>query len=138
MSKNITLEEAMRAIEASHQKANEIGVTISTAITDEHGIVIALQRMDGALVISPKFAIAKAYTAATLKFPTKDLGDYSAPNKPYFGLTSLFGGELTVIDGGVPVARNSVIVGGVGVGGSPDVAQDEECAVAAREVLEIT
>lgn len=132
----ITTKNAIEAIEAAEKKARELGVLITTCVVDEHGAEIATLRMDGALVISPKFAFAKAFTAATLKFPTKNLGDYASPNKPYFGINSLFGGELTVIDGGVPVTQNGEVVGAVGVGGSADVSQDEACALEAVAVLE--
>lgn len=132
----ISTKMAIEAIAAAEKKANEIGVKITTCVVDEHGAVIALKRMDEALVISPKFAFAKAYTAAMLKIPTKSLGEYSSPNKPYYGLTSLFGGELTVIDGGIPVIIDSFVIGAVGVGGSADVTQDEQCADAAVSVLQ--
>lgn len=131
----ISSNKAMEAIHAAEQKAKELGIAITTVIVDQHGVEVALKRMDDALVISPKFAYAKAYTSATLKFPTSALGDFDTPGKPYYGLTSLFSGTLTSIAGGVPVTKGDKVVGAVGVGGSADVSQDEMCAKAAAEVL---
>ena len=92
--------------------------------------------MDGALHISPKFACTKAFTSANLGAPTESLASYEEEGKPYFGLNTLFGGELTGIAGGVPVTMHGKVVGAVGVGGSLDVSQDAQCAQAAAKILE--
>lgn len=131
----ITLERAKQALEASEKKARDLGIAISTVIVDSHGSIIASSRMDNAIPISPKFAYAKAFTAANIGFKTSDIAPNSVEGKPYFGLNTLFGGELTVIAGGVPITENKTLVGGVGVGGSYNVSQDEECAQTATKLL---
>jgi uncharacterized protein GlcG (DUF336 family) len=132
----ITLEKAKQALEASEKKAQELGVKVSTVVVDEHGSLIAATRMEDAFYISPKFALAKAFTAASLKMPSDALHPYTAENKPYFGLNTLFGGELTPIAGGIPVTSNGRVIGAVGVGGSADTSQDIQCAQEAVKVLE--
>lgn len=132
----ITSDKALLAITAAEKKATELGVAVTIAVVDEHGVMIATKRMDGALTISPRFAYAKAFTAASLRVPTSGLSSYATEGKPYFGLTSLFDGELTVIAGGIPVLSDGVVVGAVGVGGSADVSQDDDCAKVAVAELE--
>lgn len=132
----ITLKKAREAIEASEKKATELGVAVTTVVVDEHGTLISASRMDNALVISPKFATAKAYTSATVGFPTDALEPFAAQDKPYFGINTLFGGELTTIAGGLPVMADSKRIGAVGVGGSADTQQDLMCAKEAVKVLE--
>lgn len=124
-------DKAKKAITAAEKKAEELGVQISTAIVDQYGDLVAFSRMDGALKISPRFAIAKAYTAGTLGLSTADMAAYATEGKPYFGLNSLFGGELTTIAGGLPIMDGKELIGGIGIGGSHDVSQDVECATVA-------
>jgi len=113
-----------------------LGVAVTTVVVDEHGSIIAVSRMDGAIPISPRFAYAKAFTSANLGAASADLAQYAGEGKPYFGFHALFGGEMTAIAGGVPVKMHGKVVGGVGVGGSMDVSQDAQCAMAAKKVLE--
>ena len=91
--------------------------------------------MDGAFTVSPDFAKAKAFTSATLGFPTDKLATFTGEGKPYFGLTDLASGEFTTIAGGVPVMNDGKLVGGVGVGGSADVSQDALCAQEAVKAI---
>ncbi|MFA9288352.1 MAG: heme-binding protein [Weeksellaceae bacterium] len=132
----ITLEKARQAITAAKQKAIELNILITIAIVDEHGKIIALERMDNALTVSPDFALAKAYTSATLRIPTETLSHYAIEGKPYFGLSQMSNGQFNIIAGGLPVKVEENIVGGVGVGGSTDVNQDVQCAQVAVNVLE--
>lgn len=124
-----------KAIEAAEAKARELKVAISTAIVDEHGDLVAFSRMEGAIKISPKFAITKAYTAGTIGMATGDMAPYAIPGKPYYGIDALFGGKLTTIAGGLPIKVGDKLVGGIGVGGSTDVNQDVECAKVAFDAL---
>lgn len=113
-----------------------MGIAITTAIVDDHGELIALSRMNGALYASPRIAHTKAFTAARLRLPTEKLGEGVREGKPYYGLNTLFGGELTPMAGGLPISQEETVIGGVGVGGSYDVSQDVTCAEEAKKVLE--
>jgi uncharacterized protein GlcG (DUF336 family) len=99
----LTLEYARVILHAAEAKAKSLGISVSIAIVDDHGTLIAFLRMDGVLKISPRFAIAKAYTAGTLGMSTADMAPYAESGKPYHDLNSLFGGELTTIAGGIPI-----------------------------------
>ncbi|OGK25074.1 hypothetical protein A3A46_04040 [Candidatus Roizmanbacteria bacterium RIFCSPLOWO2_01_FULL_37_13] len=132
----ITLEKAKKALEGVEKKAKELGIAVTTVIVDEHGSIVVASRMDGAIPISPRFAYAKAFTSANLGMPSEGLLEYSAPGKPYFGVNTLFAGELTPMAGGLPVQMHGKLAGGVGVGGSTDIQQDVLCAKEAVKVLQ--
>lgn len=127
----ITLAQATAAITQAEAKARELGVAVSITIVDTAGTLIASHRMDGAIAISPEFSYIKAFTSASLGIPSMGLADYAQPGKPYFGVNTVMGGKLTPIAGGRPIMAGGTLVGGVGVGGSMDVSQDDACAMAA-------
>jgi uncharacterized protein GlcG (DUF336 family) len=131
----LTLAQAKHMIAVSEDKAKELDISITTAVVDEHGTLIALSKMDGALLVSPDFAKTKAITSAALGSPTSGLGAYVKEGNPYFGLNTLQGGIFTPIAGGMPVKMAGKVVGGIGVGGSMDPSQDEQCAQAGVESL---
>lgn len=131
----ITLDKAKKALEASEQKAKELGVAVTTAVVDEHGSILAVSRMDGAIPISPRFAYCKAFSSAAFGMPSEGIAAYAVEGKPFFGINTIFGGEITPIAGGIPVKMGGKLVGGVGVGGSTDVSQDSLCAQEAVKIL---
>lgn len=121
--------DARVMIAGARAKAQEIGVPMCIAITDEGGNLVAFERMDGGKVTSSTIAIDKAFTAAGAKKATHEYGEVSQPGKPAYGIASAIGGRLMVVGGGLPVEVNGAVVGGIGVSsGTP--AQDREVAEA--------
>src|SRR3989344_6052445 len=131
----ISLDLAKKAVDAAMAKAQETGIAVSVAVVDEHGTLVCLSRMDGALPVSVKFATVKAATAGMLGMQTAQIAQFAVPGKPFNGLDSLLGGELTTIAGGVPVMLEGKLAGGIGVGGSADLGQDVSCAEAAVKAI---
>lgn len=127
----LNLQKSLELIAKAEHKAQEFGINVSIVVVDTHGSIISLNRMDGAIPISPRFAYAKAFTSASLGVPSQNLAEYAKEGNPYFGVNTIFGGELTPIAGGLPIIEDGKLVGGIGVGGSMDVSQDVLCAEAA-------
>lgn len=132
----ISLNKAEKMMQAGQDKANELGVAVSICVVDSHGSVVATIRMDGAIPVSPRFAYAKAYTSASLGVPSQGLAEFAKEGNPYFGVNTIFGGEITPIAGGMPIKQEDKLIGGVGVGGSMDVSQDAAVAQAAIAALD--
>ncbi len=131
---NITLEQAERVIEAARQKAKDIEVPMTIAVVDTGGNLVALARMDDAILASLDIAIGKAYTAVAMRMSTADLAPVVQPGQPLYNIeVANQPRTLVTFGGGIPLQVNDEVVGGVGVsGGTPD--QDQEVAEATRAV----
>ena len=130
--KRLSIEDARVLIEGARAKAEEVGVPMCIAVTDESGQLMAFERMDGGKITSTIIAQDKAYTAAGAKRTTESYGAASQPGSPAFGINSAIGGRLMVVGGGVPVMIDGEVVGAIGLSsGTP--AQDTQCAQAAIE-----
>ncbi|ODT66098.1 MAG: DNA polymerase III subunit delta' [Pelagibacterium sp. SCN 63-23] len=125
----LDLADARILLEGARTEADRIGVPMCIAIVDESGNLIAFERMEGGKVTSATIAIDKAYTAAAARRATHEYGQASQPGNPAYGINSAIGGRLMVVGGGLPVAVDGVVVGGIGVSsGTP--AQDQQVAQA--------
>ena len=58
---SMTLKQALAYADRAIAKANELGLAISLVVVDEFGQLVQLDRMDGAPLMSPDIAEAKAY-----------------------------------------------------------------------------
>ena len=125
----LDIGDARAIIAGARQKAEEIGVPMCIAVTDESGNLIAFERMDGGKMTSINLAIDKSYTAVGIQKSTQALGEVNQPGKPAHGISSALGGRMVAVGGGVPVLSDGIVVGGVGASsGSP--AQDHDVAQA--------
>ena len=91
--------------------------------------------MDGADLVGVRLAQDKAYTALVNRMPTRDLAPLVQPGAEFYGYDSLAGGRMIVFAGGMPLERNGVLVGAIGVsGGSAE--EDQRAVDAAVEAFE--
>lgn len=110
----LSLEGARRIVTAAQQKAAENGWHISVAVVDPAGQLIALERGDGALSISPELATGKARTAALMQAPSEEFEQFIDGGRPSFLATP----GVIPQEGGLPVWLNGSVIGGVGVSGA--------------------
>src|SRR5580692_8667301 len=124
----IEYSEAKKIVDLIVEKATHRQKSVVVAVADPHGELIAFARMDGAPVSSIRIAMNKAWTAARERKPTKDIGEkVKHPEKghdiAYFGDPNYVGWG-----GGIPVWKNSEVVGAVAVSGLSSI---EDAALAA-------
>jgi uncharacterized protein GlcG (DUF336 family) len=131
---DINLERAHMLIEAAKTKAHEIGVPMVIAVVDSGGHLVALERMDGALLVSLDIATNKAYTAVAVKMATHQLSSLAQPQQPLFGIHNADGGRIVIFGGGLPLWKGNDLIGGIGVSGG-SVEEDISCATAALHRL---
>lgn len=126
----LTLAAARRAIGAVERVAAEMRVAMSAAVVDAGDQLVAFARMDGADLVGVRLAQDKAYTALVNRMPTRDLAPLVQPGTEFYGYDSLSGGRMVVFAGGMPLERDGVLIGAVGVsGGSAE--EDQRAADAA-------
>ncbi|NGP59696.1 heme-binding protein [Paenibacillus thiaminolyticus] len=131
----LTLDMAKLLIAAAERKSRELGLAEVIAIVDEGTNLIALHRMDNARIAAIDIALNKAWTSAAMKMPTSNLSEAALPGGPTFGINTTNQGRIVILGGGIPLVKNGIIVGGIGVSGGTS-AQDIEVANAAVQAFE--
>lgn len=125
----LTLAAARRVVAAVLAEGTALRVPLSVAVVDAGDQLVAFERMDGADLVSIGLARDKAFTALVNRMPTGDLGPMVQPGTDFYGYDSVAGGRMIVFAGGLPLERDGVLVGAVGVsGGSAE--QDQRAAEA--------
>jgi uncharacterized protein GlcG (DUF336 family) len=125
----LTLAHARRCIERGLGKAALLGFDVAIAVVDEAGHLVACDRMDGALWVTPEIARAKANASAAFHASTHDLEERFG-KRPLFadGVMSLGDYRFVFGKGAVPIVIDGRVAGAVGVSGA--VPADNDHAIA--------
>ncbi len=119
----LTLGEAQAIIAAAQRDAASRNLTLSIAVVDGRGDLIAATRMPNARPTTMDTAIGKAMGAAIFGRPSADLAA-SATSPFYQNVNEATGGRLRFFQGAVPIVRGGFTVGAVGASGASS--QDDE------------
>jgi uncharacterized protein GlcG (DUF336 family) len=125
----INLEQARKAIAAGQVEARKNNWPVAVAIVDNHGFLVAFEKMDDTQTGSVQVAIDKAASAAMYRRPTKVFQDLVASGG--VGMRTLNLRGASALEGGLPIVIGGRIIGGVGVSG---VASDQDGVVAKAAV----
>jgi len=120
----LTLEDARRMTLAAQRTAAENNWNVVVAIVDDGGHLISLQRMDGTQKGSVRVAEQKARTAILYRRPSKAFEDMVLQGRPVMMTMP----DVICLEGGVPLIRDGVYVGAIGISG---VKSSEDGIVAA-------
>ncbi len=133
MRATLTLTQAQESIERGIAKARELGFLVAVAVVDDAGHLVACQRMDGALWVTPEIARAKANAAAGFRASTRDLEErWSGPRQLFASnVAGLDAYQFVFGRGAVPLVDDGRIVGAVGVSGAVPPESDHAIADAA-------
>ena len=127
--KRLSIEDARILIDGAREKAQEIGVPMCIAVTDDSGNLIAFERMNGGKAHSIEVAQDKAFTAGAARKATHEYNAVNTPGNLAFGIHTEAGGHISTVGGGLPVVIEGDCVGGIGASsGSPQ--QDMEVSQA--------
>ena len=120
---SLTLKEAVALVDRGIEKANEMGLKLSFVVVDEFGQLVQLDRMDGAPLISPDIAEAKAITAAVFRQPTSELAKMDRETLKTIGELAHI--KMIAVPGGVPIIDGDELRGAIGVSGAtPEQEED--------------
>ena len=129
----LTLDDANRVIAAAIKKAQELDFAVSVAVVDNGGRLIAFGRMDEGAWAAIYGAIGKAVLSSAFGGRTESL-EKIAETPIMKGIMEAAGGGMVAAAGAVPLKRDGVVIGAIGVGGARGGA-DVDIADAAAEVL---
>lgn len=122
----LTDELCDRLCAAAKEKSRELGVDISFAVCDEHGLPRVYRRYGEALVLSITLVPGKAYTSAVTQCKTKDVASCAAESASLMAIQAN-DPRITLVAGGYPLFAGGKIAGGIGVGGGTE---EQDCAIA--------
>jgi glc operon protein GlcG len=123
----IDYADAKAIVSAIVEKALELQKPVVVAVTDSHGELLALARMDGAPLTSIRIAANKALTAARDRKPTKDIGDKVRDPQKGFDIAYYGDDRFVGWGGGLPLWKDGQVIGAIGVSG---LTQPEDIALA--------
>lgn len=130
----MSLELAVRLIEAVEEKAKEMDMRVVIAVSDASGRPVAVHCMDGAYHGSFDVALNKTYTSTAFQMSTSKLSRLCQPGQDLYGLQFSNEGKVMILGGGEPLLIGKTMIGALGVsGGSAE--QDTQLAAYGKDIL---
>lgn len=128
----LTLEAAEKLAHATVMACRKEGIQVGVTVVDRGGLPMVVLRDTLAPPVTLEVSRQKAYTAVNFNAPLSQLEDRFT--KP-FSVGKVDG--LVFSAGGLPIEAAGNIVGAVGVSGAPTGAQDEACARAGLDAIQM-
>jgi uncharacterized protein GlcG (DUF336 family) len=129
----ISLPEARAIIGGAIAYAHDANLVMAVVVVDHAGNVVSADRMDGASLQNIRFAEGKAFASALYRQTTEELGAlYKTRPDRYFGIINMYPGKIYLVGGGVPLAVDGRLVGGVGVAGLPEGVDEKSARASDR------
>ena len=119
---SMTLKQALAYADRAIAKASELGQPISLVVVDEFGQLVQLDRMDGAPLMSPDLAEAKAVTALNFKTPSAEVARMGA--EALKAVQEVVHFKIVPIAGGVPIFQGRDLIGAIGISGASAAHED--------------
>jgi uncharacterized protein GlcG (DUF336 family) len=132
MHKELSYDVAKTIAEGALAACAAKGYATSAVVVDRDGETLVALRADNASPHTMENARRKSYTAMTFKQPTAEYA------KKLLDPTSVAHQQVTLpniiaIPGGQPIKAGNVVIGGIGVSGSPGV--DDDCVNAGMDMV---
>lgn len=126
----LTLDDAKCVAAAAEVEAHKNGWRVVIAVVDDGGHLLYLQRSHDTQFGSVETAMMKAHAAVAFQRPTKTSEEAVLSGR----LIHLALPGVIPAEGGVPLVRDDVVIGGLGISGVRSV-QDGQIAAAGLSAL---
>ncbi len=127
-----SLPAARKYADRALDLARKNGFALGVAVVDETGVIMQMDRMDGAPPGSPDLAEARAATALVFQRPTLEVTRTMGPDQ-LARVDQIVHFKLLDGGGGAPIVRDGQVVGAIGLFGA--VSDDEADALAREAAL---
>jgi glc operon protein GlcG len=132
VKRTLSLEGAKTLVARAGKKALELGVGAVTAVVDDGGNLICLERLDGTIVAAANITIGKALTALSFNRPGIVLENTVTEERK--AMMAVFGVTTMVpLMGSYPIKVDGETVGAIAVGGAGTGQNDEIIVLFALE-----
>jgi uncharacterized protein GlcG (DUF336 family) len=131
----IDLAHATIIVDKALAQGRSLGLPpLTVAVLDGSGVLVSFKREDGASLLRPDIAQAKAWGALGMGMGSRALAQRASAQPAFISaVNALAGGRLIPVPGGVLIRSGlQSIIGAVGITGATSD-QDEACAVAGIE-----
>jgi uncharacterized protein GlcG (DUF336 family) len=127
----LSLATARALAAAALEEADRIGKPVAVCVVDIRGLIVHLERQDGAPAFTSTTVEGKAVGSAFTGRPSAALAPM-AQNNPTgtLAISARLGGRYTPAQGGLPLVQDGDVVGAIAVAGAT-AEEDERCAQAA-------
>ena len=134
----IDLATAKKMVAAAEAAAVAMNQHVAICVMDTNGDVVLAERMDGTPHVPVITAQGKAKAVLIFGIPTRDIAQAIADKKPIAATVKNppmgYGGEVTLMRGGLPILKDGVLIGAIGAGGSASE-NDEKFAQAGIDAI---
>lgn len=115
----LTLNDARTIIDAATAFAIAHDQPAAICVMDATGRVISVDQLDGTKLHRDRMATGKARAAVILEQPTSAIYEMQETDPVRFhGLLTMFSGQIYLSSGGgVPIVRDGIMLGAIGIAG---------------------
>ncbi|AKK74545.1 Heme-binding protein [Bacteroides fragilis] len=135
-SLDLTQNGALKLAEQAKVEAKKMGKNVSVAVVNSSGATILLLKGDNVGVHNTEASRRKAYTSVSTKSASWDLMKKVLSDSSSGNLESM--PELLLLGGGVPIWKDGILIGAIGVSGAGGGENDHKIAKEAVEYLGFT
>lgn len=129
ISYNLNQEAALKIADFARREAAKSQKNISIAVLNTSGVTLLLLKGNNVGPHNTEASRRKAYTSVSTKSATFDLMNKAAASNDAKNLNTL--PELLLLGGGIPIYKESELVGSIGVSGGGGSEQDHQIALKA-------